>query len=218
MSKKSTPNRLRYQTHLHSQKDGYAKYAKTYDKTATHLDSFEKGALKHLIGPTANKSILDLGAGTGRVFDLLRKANTLHASTNLTAIDISPEMLEILKKKHPKAEAIEADLNKALPFQAETFDIATAAFAIVHLKKLDDFFGEVYRILKPNGEFILTNINQRKAPKLETHTGEKIVITSYYHIPDHVIEALEKQAFKIESESFVEEDGMWINQIIKARK
>jgi 2-polyprenyl-3-methyl-5-hydroxy-6-metoxy-1,4-benzoquinol methylase len=89
---------------------------------------------------------------------------------------------------------------------------------IVHLKDPKIFFREVYRVLKPGGVFILSNINQKKAPKLRLNSKEEIVIKSFYHRPQDVISGLEEEFFVVEKEDFVEEDSIWINQIIVAKK
>ena len=44
------------------------------------------------------------------------------------------------------------------------------------------------------------------------------MIQSYYHRPQDVISGLEQAFFKIEKEKFIEEEGVWVNQIVKARK
>jgi ubiquinone/menaquinone biosynthesis C-methylase UbiE len=211
-----------YTSHLHDSKSGYAKYAQAYDQTAKHLNSFEKNIIPSLVPDLDNKHLVDLGAGTGRIFDILKQRELIKPSTNLTAIDLSPEMLEQLTKKHPQAEAIEANIE-SIPLPDESADVVTAAFVIVHLKFLDKAFAEIARILKPGGTLILTNINQRKAPKLKTPQGEEIVIKSHYHIPKHVIQALEYEFFTITNEEFTYEPGVkdqeiWVNQIIKAIK
>lgn len=206
-----------YTTHLVEVEEGYNKYASMYDKRAEYLSSFEQGKLLKIIGDLNGKKVLDVGAGTGRIPDLLKEKNKFPKTADITAIDISEEMLKILKKKHPSIKVIHSNAE-CLPFEDESFDIIIAAFFIVHLKDPQKFFDEVYRVLKPNGVLIVTNVNQRKAPKLYTKDNEEIVIQSFYHIPQHIIQKLETAVFKIEEEIFTEEGGTWVNQIIKATK
>lgn len=195
-------------------------YAKFYDKTTNFLNSFEKGKLIEFCGDLKGKKVLDIGCGTGRVEDLIKTNNADNPDPNscpqITAADISDEMLKIAKHRHPDVEFVQADIN-AMPFKDEEFDVVIAAFVIVHIKNLTKAFKEIDRVLKPNGIFILTNINQRKAPKLQIEK-EKIVIKSFYHMPEHVLKALKESFFEVEKEEFVEENGTWINQIVRARK
>jgi len=196
--------------------EGYNLYAPLYDSNLAYLDSFERDELIKLIGSVRDKKVLDIGSGTGRIIQILkRKVDSENA--HFTAVDVSEEMLKVAKKKHPNIDTVHTDMTNLL-LEDDTFDIVIASFVIVHIptKNLDKAFDEVARVLKPNGVFILTNINQRKAPKLKLNEKEELVIESHYHIPDHVIKHLEKSLFKIEKEIFVEEEGVWINQIIKA--
>lgn len=197
---------------VHDSKEGYDKYAKFYDKTLEYLDSFEQGKLMAVTGPVKGKKVLDVGCGTGRI---IRKLTEKGAT--VTGLDLSSEMVLVAQKKFPKVKFVEGDIEK-LPFNDEEFDVVVASFLIVHLKGLMKAFDEVYRVLKAGGIFVITNINQRKAPKLKMKNRDKIVIDSYYHMPDHVIKALEDSFFFIEKEEFVYESGIWINQIVKAVK
>ena len=199
-------------SNVYNSKLGYDKYAKLYDKTLHYLDTFEKDKLIGLIGDINGKKILDVGCGTGRIVNKLR-----NMGSDIIGLDISKGMIDIAKKKFPKVKFIEGDIEN-LPFKDNEFDLVIASFVIVHLKDLQKAFDEVYRVLKPNGVFIVTNINQRKAPKLRIKNHEEIVIISHYHIPNHVIEALKYSFFSIEKEEFLYERRIWINQIVKAVK
>lgn len=191
---------------------GYELYADQYDEDTPYLNGFEKEFLVQMMNDLRGKKVLDLGAGTGRMIHHLR-----NLGANVVAADLSEKMLKKLHKKYPDIETIVADIE-GLPFKDESFDCVLASFVIVHLKYLDKAFEEVYRVLKPGGAFFVTNINQRKAPKLELKDGKEIVIESFYHRPVDVIEELEKCFFKIEKEHFVNEGDVWVNQIIKAVK
>lgn len=193
-------------------KEGYNLYASEYDKTLGHLGSFEKDFLLRILGKIKVERALDLGCGTGRLVPILKKSADM-----IVAADVSEEMLKIVKEKFPKVETALTDIND-LSFNADYFDLVIAGFLIVHVRDLEVAFDEVYRVLKDGGYFILTNVNQKKAPKLETGTGGEIVIESHYHRPVDVIEALERSLFKVEKEEFVNENGVWINQIVVARK
>jgi malonyl-CoA O-methyltransferase len=194
-----------------SSEDGYNLAADFYDENEKYLNSFEQGELVPLLGGIAGKKVLDVGAGTGRLSVALA-----HRDAQVTALDISPKMLEKIKRKNNKIQTVVADVE-ALPFENETFDIVSAAFLIVHLKDLTRFFDEVYRVLKDGGLFVVTNINQKDPPLVKTKEGE-IIIESYYHRPEKIKEILESLAYKIEEEVFVKEKDLWVDQIVLARK
>jgi ubiquinone/menaquinone biosynthesis C-methylase UbiE len=191
-------------------KEGYDLAAATYDKKEKYLNSFEQSKLLPLLGDCQDKKILDVGAGTGRLAVELAKKGAL-----VTALDVSEAMLEVLQRKNKKIETVIGD-GERLPFEDNSFDYIVAAFFIVHLKDPTRFFDEAYRVVKPDGKLIVTNINQKEAPEVETKQGT-IKIDSYYHRPEKIREILESLAFGIE-EVMVREKEQWVNQIIIATK
>lgn len=193
-------------------KEGYSRYACTYDKTEKYWDSFEQHKLDGYFREAKGKKVLDAGAGTGRLSVRLQ-----NAGAQVTALDISPEMLAILKKKRHIVETVEGDMED-MPFKDGTFDMVFSSLAIVHLKKIDKFLDECYRVLKDNGKLILINIHYRKPLVLSDKQG-KYTITCYNHFPKHVREEAEKLAFGVEKEIIVDEgDRVWISQILELKK
>lgn len=193
---------------------GYNLAAKEYDKKLSYLNSFEQKQVIPLLGNIEGKKILDVGAGTGRLTVILRDHRAV-----VTALDVSEKMLEELRHKNKHIQTVVGDAE-SLPFPDASFDIVTAAFLIVHLKNPSRFFDEAYRVLKPDGLLLVTNINQKDPPKIPVPGGknEQFVIESFYHRPEQVREALESLAFSIEQEVFVKEGETWVNQIIVGKK
>lgn len=196
---------------LYDSAEGYNLYAAKYDESQRFLNSFEKGKLFSLVGDLKGKKVLDVGCGTGRLLGELKLFGA-----DIVACDVSSEMLKLAKKKYPSVETVEADIED-LPFEDGTFDLVIATFVIVHLKFPERAFSEVYRVLKDGGIFIVSNINQRKPPKLKTDEGE-IVISSYYHRPEDVLKVLDDNFFHLEKNELVMEGKTWINQLIKVVK
>ncbi len=190
---------------------GYDLAASFYDKKEKYLNSFEKGHILSLLGSVQGKRILDVGAGTGRLaLDLIK------AGAQVTALDLSKNMLNQLKQKTSKVKIVLGDAEN-LPFEEKSFDAVIAAFLIVHLKEPLIFFDQVYRVLKEGGIFVCTNINQKEPPPIETTRGI-IKIESYYHRPEKILEDLQNLAFTIKEEKIIKEKDVWINQIIVAQK
>ena len=195
-----------------SPKEGYARYASIYDESEKYWDSFEKDFLKPYIESAQGLKVLDAGAGTGRL-----SVRLYDAGARVTALDISPEMLVKLKQKNPDIELIEGDMEN-MPFEDETFDMVFSSLALVHLKKVDTFLDECYRVLKDDGKLVLVNIHYRKPLILEDEKG-KYIILCYNHFPRHVREAAESLAFGVEHEITVTEgDNVWVSQILVLRK
>jgi len=192
-------------------KTGYDLHAPFYDRKMKFLNSFEPDNLLQYLGNLQNKTILDVGAGTGRLTTKLANLNGL-----VTALDVSEEILKVLKRKNKNIETVLGDAEN-LPFQDESFDIIIATFLIVHLKDPLTFFTEAHRVLNHAGILLVTNISQKRPPELPTNQGP-IVIESYYHTPQKIKDQLTSLAFEIETEEFIYEKNVWINQILVCRK
>ncbi|MCX6780475.1 MAG: class I SAM-dependent methyltransferase, partial [Candidatus Magasanikbacteria bacterium] len=96
---------------------GYDLAASNYDKKEKYLNSFEQNKFLPILGDLKDKKVLDVGAGTGRLSILLSKAGAA-----VTALDVSDEMLKVLKNKDEKIETIVGDAE-SLPFEDSSFDI-----------------------------------------------------------------------------------------------
>jgi len=192
-------------------KSGYNLAADIYDQKEKYLNSFEQGKIFELLGEIKNKEVLDIGAGTGRLTNILAQKGA-----KVTALDVSRKMLEVLHRKNLLIKIIIGDAENLL-FKDKSFDLVVSTFLIIHLKDLTKYFNEVYRILKNDGLFLLTNINQKGSPKVDTRGGS-IKIESYYHRPEEVRKVLTETAFNIEKEVFVKEKNNWINQILFVSK
>ncbi len=100
--------------------------------------------------------ILDIATGTG---DLAINLTETGAS-KIIGLDISPGMLEIGKKKisdKKLTQTIEMVVGDSenLPFEANTFDAITVAFGVRNFETLEKGLEEIYRVLKPNGTFVV---------------------------------------------------------------
>ncbi len=195
-----------------SSKQGYARYANEYDELEKFWDSFEQNKLAPYIEKSKGLRVLDAGAGTGRISLKLHKAGA-----EVTALDISPEMLSVLHQKEPSIEIVEGDMEN-MPFEDGKFDRVFSSLALIHLKKMDVFLDEVYRVLKDDGKLVLVNIHYRKSMVLHDNQG-RYTIQAYNHFPRHLIETAKKLAFGIEyNEILSEGDDVWVSQILVLKK
>lgn len=98
--------------------------------------------------------LLDVATGTGDQIFSLKKGN-LH---RVVGVDLSKEMVEIGRekaKKHPiPVEWCVASAEK-LPFEADSFDVATFAFGIRNVPTPFFALEEIYRVLRPKGRVLI---------------------------------------------------------------
>ena len=111
--------------------------------------------------------VLLLGSGGGRELPVL-----LDSRCQVTAVDISPQMLAIGQARYPDDEVhwIEADLHD-LPRELTGFDAAVCLGAVFnYLRDIPLFLSNVRHALKPGGTLILAAINQRHPSETKTHS------------------------------------------------
>jgi len=98
--------------------------------------------------------VLEIGCGTGLFTKEIAKK-----SVQLTAIDISPDLIEVAKKKvlDPNVRFSVENACK-LPYDDGYFD-AVIGSSILHHLEIDIVLKEFYRVLKPNGYIAFTEPN-----------------------------------------------------------
>ncbi|MDG1730273.1 MAG: bifunctional demethylmenaquinone methyltransferase/2-methoxy-6-polyprenyl-1,4-benzoquinol methylase UbiE [Algibacter sp.] len=101
-------------------------------------------------------TILDIATGTGDLAINLAETD----ASKIIGLDISSGMLEIGKQKIKKKD-LDSKIDMVLgdsenmPFEDSTFDAITVAFGVRNFETLENGLKEIYRVLKPNGTFII---------------------------------------------------------------
>ena len=101
-------------------------------------------------------TILDIATGTGDLAINLAKTN----ATKIVGLDISSGMLDIGKQKIKK-KSLDSKIDMILgdsedmPFEDNAFDAITVAFGVRNFETLENGLKEIYRVLKPNGTFVI---------------------------------------------------------------
>jgi len=99
--------------------------------------------------------VLDVGCGTGKQL----AANRARFSGIVpVGVDRSAGMLRIARARDPSVAWIRGDAQ-ALPLSSSAFDYVTNQFSYPHIADKTRFVNEVFRILRPGGRFVLTNID-----------------------------------------------------------
>lgn len=107
------------------------------------------------------KKILDIATGTGDLAIMLAEIDT----DKIIGLDISSGMLEVGKRKiaekklNNKIDMILGDSEK-LPFEDGVFDAITVGFGVRNFENLELGLSEIYRVLKPNGTFVVLETSQ----------------------------------------------------------
>jgi demethylmenaquinone methyltransferase / 2-methoxy-6-polyprenyl-1,4-benzoquinol methylase len=114
--------------------------------------------------------LLDVAGGTGDV--AIRYARAAGPNTSAVLCDISPEMIEVGKRRvtaaHLDARITFAQGNaEALPFPDKSFDAYTIAFGIRNVTHIDAALAEAFRVLKTGGRFLCLEFSEVQVPILD---------------------------------------------------
>jgi ubiquinone/menaquinone biosynthesis C-methylase UbiE len=101
--------------------------------------------------------VADIGAGTGFLTEGL-----INKSIQVVAVDQSEKMLEIMKNKFSGYDFIDYRVGEGcmLPIDNESVNYAFANMYLHHVKVPVDALKEIYRILKPGGMLIITDLDE----------------------------------------------------------
>jgi len=111
---------------------------------------YERPAMLALAGNVAGRRILDAGCGAGPLLEALRDRGAA-----VTGFDQSPAMLRLARRRlGDDADLQVADLDKPLPYRADTFDDVTASLVLHYLPDWGPALAELRRVLKPGGRLI----------------------------------------------------------------
>jgi len=150
--------------------------------------------LSHLTSIAPDK-IVEIGCGGGRnAGELLKK----YPSSHLTAIDYSEVSVNKAKSynadaiKNGRCEVKQGDVS-ALNLPKEEYDLATAFETIYFWPGLKDCFGQVAKVLKPGGTFMI--VNESDGTDVTGLKFEKIIDGMKCHTIEEIEEALKNAGF-----------------------
>jgi ubiquinone/menaquinone biosynthesis C-methylase UbiE len=105
-------------------------------------------------------SVLDAGAGTGRVTEAL-----LGLGWQVTAADAAREMLATLEHAFPGVATATVRIGETLPFADASFDAVVSMRVLKYVDDLDTALREFARVLRPGGRAVLEFANARSCAR-----------------------------------------------------
>ncbi|WP_338600351.1 class I SAM-dependent methyltransferase [Sulfolobus tengchongensis] len=137
---------------------------KTYSFLLSEIANFIEGEV-----------IIDVGTGTGKIFDFLR-------CSTCVGIDVSIRFLKYLKRKRSKVVAVRGDANN-LPLKSGIADGVSSTLVLHMLSNPSFAIKEINRVLKPNGRcsvIVLGNVNSTMAKILSRWWNVSLRHYDYY--------------------------------------
>ncbi len=132
-------------------REGYDRWAETYDRTANPVVALDRRHTLATLGPRPDEWILDAGCGTGVHLRGMREAGS-----RAVGMDFSAGMLGVAKRADPRALLVQGDLNREFPIRRRVFDGLVSALVSEHLADLLTFFTEAFAVLRPGGRFVFS--------------------------------------------------------------
>ena len=174
------------------------KAAPKYDRTMSRWDKLLFGGGREWVCSHARGDVLEIAIGTGR--------NLPHypAEVRLTAIELSPEMLKIARKRAADLSR-DVDLREgnaeALDFPDASFDTVVCTFALCTIPDDRKAVAEAKRVLKPGGRFVA--IEHVGSPIGIVRAVEKMLepLTLRFeadHLTREPLDHLKAEGFKVE--------------------
>lgn len=115
----------------------------------------ELGIVLTALGDGRGRSILDIGAGTGRFSCALIKLGW-----QVTALDGSEEMLKCIEERAPEAKRVLGRLGDPFPFPDGTFDAVVAMRVVKYVPETEVALREIARVVKPGGSMAFDVANK----------------------------------------------------------
>jgi ubiquinone/menaquinone biosynthesis C-methylase UbiE len=151
--------------------DGWANhfddYAPVYEEAAfgnaglAYVGNREITAIERSLRGLAPGEVLDAGAGTGRITRALTGLGW-----DVTALDISTEMLEAIARTIPGTKTVAGALGRPLPFDDHTFDAVVSTRVLKYVADLDAAMREIARVVRPGGHIVLEFTNGRSLARI----------------------------------------------------
>lgn len=133
-------------------------YLKDKKRLARFL--FHQRCYELILSRVERKNVLDLGCGTGYGSNILKEK-----ARYVTGVDISEEAIKDAKKNFKKRnlqyKVIDTLETGTLPFLDGTFDVVVSFQVLEHIKNVDNYFYEINRVLKEDGELIIITPNRK---------------------------------------------------------
>jgi ubiquinone/menaquinone biosynthesis C-methylase UbiE len=169
----------------------YAQWAGIYDNNRNRTRDLEAVALRETLAGLSVKNCIEIGCGTGKNSIWLAEM-----AESLTAVDLSPEMLDKARQKvqHPNVVLLQCNILETWPFEQHRFDLAVFSLVLEHIEDLRAVFRQLSGSLATGGKVYVGELHPFKQyagsqARFETAEGTQLVPCFTHHISDFILAA-----------------------------
>ena len=156
-------------------------------------------------GDLRGRRVLEVGCGTGR----LAAALTERENCRVWAVDRSPEMLEVARRRTGADVGLRRAEAEALPFRAGWFERVVMRL-VVHLVDRPRALAEARRVLGPGGRLVVTTFDPRHFDRFWLNTlfpSFEAIDRARFPSPDVLRDELARAGFAAVTVTPLEQQG-----------
>ncbi len=164
----------------------FGNVAANYATSIVHASGEDLNRMVQVTELLGTERVLDAGCGAGHT--ALAFAPYV---AQVVAYDLTPSMLEQVEqlaahRSIANLATYQGDVE-TLPFDAASFDLVVSRYSAHHWPHPARALAEFRRVLKPNGQFILSDIVAAEDPTLDTFLQTVELLRDPSHVRDHSI-------------------------------
>lgn len=156
--------------------------------------------------PSPDLDVLEVGCGTGRVYEQL--VPRLIPNERYTGVDVSGKMLEIGRRKFPQARFLLGD-GYGLQFPDRSFDVTLSFEVLGHVPEIGSFLHELIRVTRRTAVFTVWPAAHGVDEDRHVLNGQSFLYREYSHayVYQQILEAAPDA--RLEMEVGVISAGCW---------
>ncbi|MDF9750702.1 class I SAM-dependent methyltransferase [Arthrobacter sp. ES3-54] len=174
--------------------DTVAEAYSTVIPDTTFEAALDMAMVDHFVGhmrATADRQVIDVGCGAGRMTSYLSRAGL-----NVSGVDLSPEMVRVAQRLHPELLFEVGELTE-LPVADAAADGVLAWYSIIHSPPtaLPAIAREFWRALRPGGSALVALHAGTGHHTIDRAYGHDVQLRAELHAPDDVALRFTEQGF-----------------------
>jgi 2-polyprenyl-3-methyl-5-hydroxy-6-metoxy-1,4-benzoquinol methylase len=187
--------------------EAYKHWSVQYDTNQNKTRDLEAISLRETLNDIKFDNCLEIGCGTGKNTEWL-----LTKGHQITAIDLSEEMLTIAKKKisNNNVQFIKLDINESWTFTNEKFDLIVCSLVLEHIENLNRVFKLISENLTKNGTVYIGELHPFKQysgskASFENEMGKQTVTVFTHHISEYTSLAKQNELMILEIKEYFDD-------------